>query len=247
MDTHCPFLFLSLLPPYFICFLPFTHIPSPSIIWSIGNTPPHPLNMPSIPHFSAPLSLNVPEKSRSVMAEAHRLKAHIIFFQETHFKTGAVQCLATKRFPEVYHATCAGSKTKGVAILIAKSLTFRLKDHVAHLEGRIFFLKEFWKDRPVTLANIYCPNSKQVSFLKDPLLKLASFRAGLLILGGDFNMALDPILDTSTGTSSLPFASLKGAKLELASLTLISTWRTLNPPGKGLHVLLVHTQPVFKA
>lgn len=69
-----------------------------------------------------------------------------------------------------------------------------------------------WKDRPMTRANIYGPNSKQVSFLRDTLLKLTSFKSGHLILGGDLNMALDPILDTSMGTSpSLPFLSFKAS------------------------------------
>lgn len=109
----------------------------------------------------------------------------------------------------VYHATCAESKTKGVAILMAKLFAFCLTDQLVDPEGRFLFLKGLWKDKPVTLANIYCPNSKQASFLKDTLLKLTSFKAGLVTLGGDLNMALNPLLDTSTGTSSLPFSSLQ--------------------------------------
>lgn len=45
-------------------------------------------------------------------------------------------------------------------------------------------------------------------------------------------MALDPFLDTSTGTSSFPFSALCQVKLQLASLTLHDTWRTLNPQEK---------------
>lgn len=42
-------------------------------------------------------------------------------------------------------------------------------------------------------------------------------------------MALNTLFDTSTGTSSLPFSDLHQVKLQLASLTLHDTWRTLNP------------------
>lgn len=35
--------------------------------------------------------------------------------------------------------------------------------------------------------------------------------------GGDFNMALDPLLDTSTGTSSLSFSALRQVKLAFFS------------------------------
>lgn len=112
---------------------------------------------------------------------------------------------------------------------MAKSLMFHLTDQMLDPEGRFLFLKGTWRDKPVTLANVYCANSKRVSFLREVLLKLTSFHMGLLILGGDFNMALDPLLDTSTGTSSFPFSALRQVKLQLALLMLHDTWRTLNP------------------
>lgn len=42
-------------------------------------------------------------------------------------------------------------------------------------------------------------------------------------------MPLDPLLDTSTRTSSLPFSDLRQIKLQLAFLTLHDTWITLYP------------------
>lgn len=119
--------------------------------------------------YTAPLSLNVflvnakglnvPEKRTSFMTEAHRQRAQIIFFQETHFKFSAIQRLTNKRYPDAFHATCADSKTKGVAILFTKSLTFHLADQVIDLQGRFIFLKGTWNGRPVTLANVYSLNS----------------------------------------------------------------------------------------
>lgn len=76
------------------------------------------------------------------------------------------------------------SKTKGVSIVLAKLFTFRLTSQLTDPEGRFLFLKGTWKDRPVTLANIYCPSAKQVTFLKETLLHLTTSQSGLLILGG---------------------------------------------------------------
>lgn len=84
--------------------------------------------------------LNVPEKRSSVLAEAHHCRANVVFLQETHFKTGSVPRLDNKCFPEAYHATCADSKTKGVSILLAKSLMFHLTDQLLDSEGRFLFL-----------------------------------------------------------------------------------------------------------
>lgn len=146
--------------------------------------------------------------------------------------TQRFSCLADRCFPEVYHATCTDSKTKGVSILLAKSFMFHLTDQIIDPEGRFLFLKGTWKDRPVTLANVYCPNSNRVPFLKNTLLQQASFQMGLMILEGDFIVALDPLLDTSTDTSSFPYSGLCQVKLHLASLTLHDTWCTLNPREK---------------
>lgn len=65
--------------------------------------------------------------------------------------------------------------------------------------------------------------------MREVTTKLTLFQSGLLILGGDLNVPLDPLVDTSTGTSSLPFSALQQIKTQLASLSLHDTWRTLNP------------------
>lgn len=163
---------------------------------------------------------NIPEKRSSVLAEAHRHRAQVIFLQETHFKTGSIPALADKCFPVVFHAICTDSKTKDVSILLAKSFRFHLSDQMIDPGGRFLCLKGTWNDKPVTLANVYCPNSNRVTFLKDFLLQLTSFQMGLLVLEEDFNMALDPLLDTSTGTSSFPYSALRQVKLHLTLLTL---------------------------
>lgn len=111
-------------------------------------------------------------------------------------------------------------------------VVFPLTDQVLDPEGRFIFLKGTWKNRTITLANIYCPNSGQVTFLKEVLLQLTLFQTALLILGGDFNLPLDPLLDTSNGASSLPFSALRQVKLHLTSLTLHDTWHTINPREK---------------
>lgn len=206
--------------------------------------------MPSVMHSSAPLSLkvyslnakglNIPEKQCSVLTEARRQRAQVVFLQETHFKSGSTPCLSNSRIPEVYHAFCADSKMKGVSIVLTKSFTFRLMGQMLDPEGIFLFLKGIWKDRPVKLANIYCPNSKQVTFLKETLLQLTTLVSiRLTYSGGVFNMALDSLLYTSTGTSSLPFSILRQAKLALASLTLHNGWCTLYPWGR--HFFLIST------
>lgn len=112
---------------------------------------------------------------------------------------------------------------------MGKNCPLQITDTMTDNQGRFLFLKGSCKGRKLTLANIYAPNSGQVSFFKKFILKLTTFQEGTLILGGDFNVSLNPLLDTSNGNSSLPYSALKTIRTELQTLTLHDTWRTLYP------------------
>lgn len=49
----------------------------------------------------------------------------------------------------------------------------------------------------VYLATTDSPNASEVSFIEQALEKLQTFMDGVLIVGGDFNSSLDPLIDTS--------------------------------------------------
>lgn len=131
------------------------------------------------------------------------LKADIVFIQETHFKTDNVPKFSNHHFPTVIHATTKESKTKGVSILFSKNCPFQMTDSQIDEDGRFPFLKGSLFNKCITLANIYAPNVKQVSFFTSTMQDLASFQEGLLIVGGDFNVPLNPIQDTSSGSSKI--------------------------------------------
>lgn len=54
------------------------------------------------------------------------------------------------------------------------------------------------------------------------------FREGKLILDGDFNVPLDPKLDTSPGTSSVPNGTRKCVLRKFYELQLIDAWWALH-------------------
>uniref|UniRef100_A0A8C5M042 Reverse transcriptase domain-containing protein n=1 Tax=Leptobrachium leishanense TaxID=445787 RepID=A0A8C5M042_9ANUR len=84
----------------------------------------------------------------------------------------------------------------------------------------------------VTLVNVYLPNRLQTRAFRKILDKLTTFLDGMLIMGGDCNVALD-----------LPAGGLAGATTSAGSLRrqfqkllgderLFDCWRTLNPSDK---------------
>lgn len=176
--------------------------------------------------------LNIPEKRSQILNMMSKLKADVIFLQETHFRTDNTPKLASHKYPISFHATNPLTKTKGVSILLSKNLPWQLIDSLIDPEGRYVFLKGTIHNRMVTLANIYSPNTAQVCFFRSIAAILAGFQAGTTILGGDFNVTLQPILDSSSGSSTLPYRALRQVKMQLQELLLHDTWRTLHPNGK---------------
>lgn len=58
------------------------------------------------------------------------------------------------------------------------------------------------------MANLYLPNTDQVASLEPILEKIESHQEGFLVLGGDLNVALDPLIDVSRGIYHLSYFKL---------------------------------------
>lgn len=159
-------------------------------------------------------------------------KADVIFIQETHFRNDSIPKLTNRYYPMTYHATDQTSKSKGVSILIAQHCPFQLLDTRSDKEGRYLFLKGTCHGKMITLANTYAPNSQQVPFFRAISRTISTFQEGIPILGGDFNVSLNPLQDTSNGASTLPYSALLAIKSPLRDLLLYDSWWTLNPNGR---------------
>lgn len=101
-----------------------------------------------------------------------------------------------------------------------------------NIQGRYLFLKGSLHNRPITIANIYAPNTQQVPFFRTTFHQLTAFQSGTLIVGGGFNVPLTPALDTSNGSSCLPYRALHAIKSQFQTLTFHDTWRMLYPNVK---------------
>lgn len=173
--------------------------------------------------------LNIPEKRVSLLRELKKGRPQFVFLQETHFRTNQIPRLTNAYFNRAYHATNDLAKTKGVTILLRKDNPFILTDRLTDPEGRYVFIKGAYGNKTVTLANVYFPNVSQVTFCQKISHELKGFAEGTLIMGGDFNVPLNPTIDSSTGKSCIKYRALKNIKKHLNSLQLVDTWRFLHP------------------
>lgn len=111
--------------------------------------------------------LNTPEKRSQLLANMRSSKADVVFLQETHFCSKNIPNLKNHSFPHSYHATSPISKSKGVSILLPKNVPLQIKDTLLDDKGRFIFLKGTIRNRPITLANIYSPNTAQIPFFRE--------------------------------------------------------------------------------
>lgn len=156
--------------------------------------------------------LNIPEKRSKLLKELKKAGPLIVFLQETHFKGQNIPKLTDNLYTRAYHATNPLYKTKGVTILLNKNSPFELEQQFTDSEGRYIFLKGKWEGSPMTLANVYFPNRAHITFCNKIVNGLKWLAEGCIILGGDFNIPLSLLQDTSTVIPMYPTKSLNALK-----------------------------------
>lgn len=124
----------------------------------------------------------------------------------------------------------AGStKSRGVAILINKYLQFKLQHEIKDDDGRIILILAEIQGQTIILGNIYAPNIDNPTFFANLESKLYLLGHHPIILGGDFNIVLDNILDCSRPTRSRITDSAQIIKRICSSLGLKDVWRLQHP------------------
>lgn len=81
---------------------------------------------------------------------------------------------------------------------------------------------------------MYFPNSSYLTCCQCLIKELEGFSTGRLLLGGDLNIPLNPLVDTSSGKTHIAYNILKRIKSLLNSLHPIDSWRFLHPEDKDL-------------
>lgn len=122
--------------------------------------------------------LNSPGKRAMFRNEIRRLGGQVIFVQETHIKSEKQNILTSLYFPYAYASCAPTSKARGVAIWIAKSVPWELKEIKTDGEGRWLGVKGKCFGRLVTFGTLYTPNKGQMGFIENAIDKLLELAEG---------------------------------------------------------------------
>lgn len=127
----------------------------------------------------------------------------------------------------VFHSSFDSSK-RGVAILLHKKLKFVLLKEHKDEEGRLVCIEAVIDGRRLNLCNVYAPNEDSPEFFHKVNRLLGSFEEGGIILGGDHNQTLDPVLDKSRYFPA-PSKGREALKQLQEDVGVVDIWRLTNP------------------
>ena len=130
------------------------------------------------------------------------------------------------------------SNSRGVAMLFKKGVDCKIHSKILDPLGRYITLKAEIEDKMYVLINICAPNKDTniENFLNSLLMTLQKKNTDEeenIIIGGDFNCPLNPVLDKTGGLLN-PRKSIVATVHSLQEeLALVDIWRVKNPMEKS--------------
>lgn len=122
--------------------------------------------------------------------------------------------------------------SRGVMILIPKSIPFQVLKVIPDRDGQYLIIHGSLFNKTISLVNVYGPNLDCPAFSENLFLTLTSL-PGKLIIAGDFNCTISPVLDRSTGVDSSRTQSRKRLHWLIKELNLCDPRRRLYPNDRA--------------
>ena len=154
-----------------------------------------------------------------------------MLLQETHLLNIDHQKLCRPWIGRIFHSRFS-QKTRGAAILIRKNVLFTPGDVFADTNGRYIIVSGTLYQKPVVLVSVYTPNWDDHAFMKTFLSSLPNLNSHTLIMGGDMNCVIDPLLDKSSFKNVVPSRMARTVSAFMEQYGYIDPWRFLNPSAK---------------
>ena len=186
------------------------------------------------------LSLNVrgirsPTKRKALFCWLGERKYDIVFLQET-YSTIDIESVWRTQWQGKLYFSHGSNHSCGVMILVRDDLDFKLNFVRSDDNGRYIIMEAEVQGSSFLFVNIYAPNSVQDQFcfydnLNKNIEENIIEKDNRIILGGDFNVTLNPVWDCSGGNQSKK-ASAKFIEDLCLDFDLIDIWRIRNPEIK---------------
>ena len=152
----------------------------------------------------------------------------VYFLQDTHFtKEKELLIRAEWGFECIFN--CNNSQSRGVAILLNNNFEYKIHTIFRGDGGNLLILDITICNIRLTLVNLYGPNSDNPDFYKLILQQIKCFNNKYYIFGGDWNLVLNPDIDTHNYVN-VNNPNARDEVLEIiGELDLVDIWRDHNP------------------
>lgn len=166
------------------------------------------------------------EKRKDVLNFLKQKQFSIYFLQDTHFTKKEENYIRSQWGFDCYFSSYS-SEARGVAIMLNNNFEFTLHEKVEDTEGNKLILDITINKKRMTLINIYGPNKDSPDFFSNIKEDIDKF-GNNVILAGDFNLVLDPSIDTQNYLNvNNPQARTKVIDI-ISECGLVDCWRELN-------------------
>jgi exonuclease III len=168
------------------------------------------------------------EKRRDVFQFLRTKKASVYFLQDTHFTKKDEKQIRSEWGYECLFASFS-SQSRGVCILFNNNFDFKIKYIDRDPNGNYLIAVINTMEKNIVLLNLYGPNNDDPQFYITLQQKLESMGYNDIIIGGDWNLVMNPALDyhnykhNNNTQAQEQVAELSG------ELDLIDVWREINP------------------
>lgn len=155
------------------------------------------------------------------------LKSDIIFLQATHVKATRYRRLRANWISQVYQSPFI-SKARGVAILFQKTVPFQFQS-LTDPNGRFIIVTGHINSFPVTLVNIYGPNTDDPAFFRKVFDLIPDDDSSHIVIGGDLNCYLDPYLDRLSSAPHPIILAVQTINNLIKTKKVVDIWRLQHP------------------
>ena len=163
----------------------------------------------------------------------------ICFIQEAHYTNDCKEIWAKDWGGEMYFSG-NDSRSMGVGFLFNDTLSINVISSTEIVEGRALALNININEKKLILVNVYGPNKDDVTFFQ----KIETFcnENENVILGGDFNVVIDPNIDKNGGNKNTHTRCRTKLKELMDKFELIDVWRVFNK-NKKVYTWHSNTRP----
>lgn len=176
--------------------------------------------------------MNGLHKRRDVLNFLRNTDGDIFFLQDIHIPQQQHIAFETLWRGKAFFSSYSND-SRGVCILFKEKFHFDSSFVHRDCDGNLLIVKTEICDKNVVLVSVYGPNIDSPDFYKRLGSILDEINSDIIIMGGDFNLVMNQLLDTKNYQTEHNTRARSALKELISRKGLIDIWRHMNPVKTG--------------